>query len=222
MLYGKLSPTGILTDIGYRSPVIWGDGSTDVILVALPAVQMPCGYDAPNKLAIANPSAVAAILDTQRLADITTTQWKEIPCYVDADAVTTVVTFADIPGLAFNMNPNEKWNVEFNLFCLGSTGGIKIQLTGPANPTRAVMCLDGNTTAVAVAKTTNMKVSPAYGSPSIAYIINVTPFTGIIQIYINIVNGPNAGITKLQFASATAGQTNKVIAGSFGLARRAG
>lgn len=53
-IYGKLSPQGILTDIistgdGSR---IWPDGSTDVLLVAMPAVSGPWTYDAVNKLAV--------------------------------------------------------------------------------------------------------------------------------------------------------------------------
>lgn len=51
MLFGKLSPGGVLTNISDRAALTYGDGSTDVQLVAMPAGLGPFGYDVANKLA---------------------------------------------------------------------------------------------------------------------------------------------------------------------------
>ena len=56
MIYGKLAPGGILTDGQYTGGQerIWPDGSTDVLLAAMPdpGLQQPYGYDPVNQLAI--------------------------------------------------------------------------------------------------------------------------------------------------------------------------
>lgn len=53
-LFGKLSPTGVLSDIQNITALrTWADGSTDVPLATLPTTFDPWTYDAANKLAVA-------------------------------------------------------------------------------------------------------------------------------------------------------------------------
>ena len=71
-LYGKLAaaapggfPAGtlpLLSDISWRQPQVWGDGSTDVVLLSAPVGSGPFGYDAVNQVALANPGYTTGLL----------------------------------------------------------------------------------------------------------------------------------------------------------------
>lgn len=172
---------------------------------------------ASNALDVA---AANTALQASRVSDLTAQKWQSVGCYVPNDIITTVIAFADITGIEFPIGANEVWIGNFNLMCLGSAAGIKFQMTGPASPVKAVIGFNGHTTARNVTATWDPKVTPGYGVPSMAFINNATPFSGLVQVYLNIINGPTAGIVKLQLASATAAQTNKVSAGSHGFANR--
>lgn len=51
-LFGKLSPSGDLTNMSSREPQTWPDGSTDVPLAAMPSWFGPCTYDAVRQLPV--------------------------------------------------------------------------------------------------------------------------------------------------------------------------
>jgi hypothetical protein len=122
-----------------------------------------------------------------------------------------------LTGLSFPIGAGEQWTADFYLAVSGSTGGAIFQVTGPASPTDLRMMTIGNTTAVTAI---SVDTQTAFATGSAAWIVNATPFTGLVQIHLCVNNGSTAGTVALTFAAQTATQSNAVLQDSYLVARK--
>jgi hypothetical protein len=70
MIFGRLLPSGQLTDIQERAQRVYGDGSVDVEVAGMPTTYAAYGYDAVNKLAVASPAISLALAKTAASAAV--------------------------------------------------------------------------------------------------------------------------------------------------------
>jgi hypothetical protein len=136
---------------------------------------------------------------------------------------TTNTTYANITAssgnLAFDIAANETWSAQFYLpVTFGGTGGLKLQLTGPATPTLvrisgqyAGYYNDGGSVVISSYPFPIATVT-AFSSAIIALASNgVTSaniVSGMIILSVLIVNGANAGTVTLQGAQNSASSTS--------------
>lgn len=134
-------------------------------------------------------------------------------------------TYADISAssgnFAFTIAANEIWQIEaFIRATMAGTGGIKMQLTGPAAPTLVVAQLfptygDGTTGENTVWAGS---VVTSFSSNLIAANYNAgaagTPTNGVWRLHAYIANGANAGTVTLQGAQNSANSTTDFEPGS--------
>lgn len=164
------------------------------------------------------PAAAALQAQIDALAAIIGDYGRQVPMMVQDDVTTTSNLPADVSGISFAIGPGETWLIEAKLFCRGSTAGMRFALSGPPNPVSVKFGVAGHAASVA-AETFDALLG--YMTPTaLSFLNNATPFTGRVVIDALVKNGPDAGQVKLLFASATNTQSNKILAGSFGTARR--
>lgn len=156
---------------------------------------------------------------------------------------TTNTTFADITAssgsFAFAIAASEVWEVDYFLpLSFGGTGGVKLQLTGPAAPTS--VAINGTNVIWRTASTTDSKAfnhvlpitTVTAFSSSIAAADSVAAAVGDDGVYANnggsvfvhihacIVNGANAGTVTLQGAQNSSNSTTTFGLGCYMKAQR--
>ena len=154
---------------------------------------------------------------------------------------TTDTTYANITAssgnMAFAINANEVWSVKFMLsFSYGGTGGVKLQLTGPAAPTsvtasvRYMAYTEQSNDSVASAETDVLAVVETVGNTFSSSWLAVNSVTasqggtsGTIRGTVNtsyvvidalIINGATGGTVTLQGAQNSSNSTTNFLVGS--------
>lgn len=124
---------------------------------------------------------------------------------------TTSNVVGDVPGTSFNVEANQSYSFEFVLFtgCSG-TGGIKFALNLPAGATFRASAHGMAALATAI---TSAIMNVINTLTSIVF-NNANLQTGWVRITGTVVNGANAGVAQLRFASGTNGQTSTIYANS--------
>lgn len=186
--------------------------------VGNPTIPTEAAMEAKWAEIVANAPA-AALLQAQidALAAIINQFGQRVPMETTADVTTTSNLPASVTGLGFPINKNENWHATFDLFVVGSAAGMKFALSGPASPVSVVLGCYGGVSGVAPV----LSSASGFSTPTNnAHAPGGAQF-GYVRCAAHIANGANAGNVQLLFASSTNGQTNKIIARSFGLAWRA-
>jgi hypothetical protein len=134
-----------------------------------------------------------------------------------ASAINTTNNVANttVTGFAFPVGASEVWVADFYLACTGNTGGIKLQLTGPAGPTAVSMQTIANNTAT---NTFISDIETAFSSQT-AGVCNYAG-NGLVQIHALVNNGLNTGNVQLAFNSGTNANNTAILAGSYMTAHR--
>lgn len=130
--------------------------------------------------------------------------------------ISTASTTYSNTGLSFVIGANEVWSVEWHLFVTGATGGMKLQVSGPAAPTDVRINITGNTTSVGSFSAESQASFSAGGGATFMGIA----FTSKNMVIAGITNGANAGAVQLMYNSAGGVNTITILRGSYMVARR--
>lgn len=132
---------------------------------------------------------------------------------VSADQASSVVTYADVPGLFFPIQPNHAYTFRFFLMFTTAvnTTGLGLQLTGPASPTFLRYAAEIATSATALSRFSGTAFGTSMQAGASA---GATAIVARVEGY--LLNGASAGDLVLQFRSEVAASAVTIRLGSYG------
>lgn len=137
--------------------------------------------------------------------------WAKMPqtAFLTGSAYTNATTgFTSVTGLSFSVEASTNYYMTCQLTwqASASTGGLKVQITGPASPTAvAINYTQTATTSATVAATFTSESATAF-STSLSDTLSVTTATNMPSVLtMGLVNGANAGTVQVQAAADGAG-----------------